>query len=250
MTWASMARIGAWRLALIASAWACALCIAGRSAAEHAPPPPIVLEATPAPELPSAEFSRRPFELTPELTLGLPSCADGNTDNQRCAGLAAGLGGGGTLLWRPTPYFAFGGTFNALRFGFHPALGSELSESRASGHFVGVLGRVYLLERGLLEPYLELGLGTGGIDTRESEAGEAYDEFTSGIALRAGGGLEFYLGHHVRLGPAFDWTTFNVSYVRRCGANRCVDLDQGKYGHGTGFESFAIRLSILLGPGL
>jgi len=244
----SMARIGVRRLALVCAAFA--LSFAGPAAAEHAPPPAIVLEAPPAPELPSAEYSRRPFELTPELVLGLPSCADGTTENQRCAGLAGGLGVGGTLLWRPTPYFAFGGTFNALRFGFHPGTGSGLSESRASGQFVGVLGRVYFFERGVLDPYLELGLGSGSVETRADEAGEAYDESTSGLAFRTGGGLEFYLGRHVRLGPAFDWTTFNVSRVRRCGGGRCVALDEGHYGHGTGFTSFAIRLSILLGPGL
>ncbi|MET0790043.1 MAG: hypothetical protein ABW061_00855, partial [Polyangiaceae bacterium] len=109
-----MARIGAGCLACSAFAFS------GHAHAEHPPPPAIVLAAPPAPELPAAEYSRGPFELSAELLVGLPSCADGNTDNERCAGVSAGLGGGGTLLWRPTPYFAFGGTFNALRFGFHP----------------------------------------------------------------------------------------------------------------------------------
>jgi opacity protein-like surface antigen len=245
-----MARIGAPRLAFACAAFGFALSFVRSAAAEHAPPPAIVLEAPPAPELPAAEYARRPFEITPELVLGLPSCAEGNTDNQRCAGIGAGLGAGGALLWRPTPYFAFGGTFNALSFGFHPGQSSALGETRASGHFVGVLGRVYFFERGVVEPYLELGLGSGRVETRANESGAAYDESTSGIAFRTGAGLEFYLDRHVRLGPAFDWTTFNVSQVRRCGAGRCVDLDENEYGHGTGFTSFAIRLSILLGPGL
>jgi hypothetical protein len=246
----SMARIDSQRLAFACAAFAFALSCGGSAAAEHAPPPPIVLGAPPAPELPAPEYSRRPFEITPELALGLPSCADGSTDNERCAGMAAGLGAGGTLLWRPTPYFGLGGTFSTLRFGFHPGQSSGLSESRASGHFVGVLGRLYFFERGVVEPYLELGLGSGSIETQASEAGQAYDERAAGIAFRTGGGLEFYLGRHVRLGPAFDWTTFNVGRVRRCGGGRCVDLDEGNYGHGTGFTSFALRLSILLGPGL
>jgi hypothetical protein len=245
-----MARIGALRLAFACSAFALSSSLAGAAAAEHAPPPPIVLEAPPAPELPTPDYSRRPFEIAPELVLGLPSCAEGSADNQRCAGIAAGLGAGGALLWRPNPYFALGGTFDALHFGFHPGQSSGLSGSGASGHFVGVLGRVYFFERGVVDPYFELGLGSGGVDTRADEAGALYDESTSGLAFRTGGGLEFYLGHHVRLGPAFDWTTFNVSRVRRCGGGRCVDLDEGSYGHGTGFTSFALRLSIVLGPGL
>lgn len=242
-----MARISGARLGGLA--FSAAFFFGRPAAAEHAPPPPIVLAPAPAPELPSAEYSRRPFELFAELALGLPSCADGNTDNQRCDGIAAGLGGGGALLWRPTPYFAFGGAINGLRFGFHPAPGSALSESGATGHFVGVLGRVYFFERGLLEPYLDLGIGSGSVETRSSEAGTAYEEGTSGIAFRTGGGLELYLGRHVRLGPAFTWTTFNAGHVRRCGGGRCVQLDENNYGHGTGFTSFAIRLSVVLGPG-
>ncbi len=170
MACASMTRIAA---VCLASSW---FAFSGRAAAEHAPPPPIVLAAPPPPELPAAEYSRRPFEFTAELALGLPSCADGSTDNRRCAGISAGLGGGGTLLWRPTAYFAFGGTLDVQRFAFDPGPGSELAPSRASGYFAGVLGRVYVFERGLVEPYLELGLGSGGVATRASEAGVAYDE--------------------------------------------------------------------------
>jgi hypothetical protein len=250
MTWPSMARIGASRLAVGIWAFALVLSFAPRALAQHAPPPPIVLAAPPAPELPSPEYSRRPVELSAELALGLPSCSVGNTDNRRCDGIAAGLGAGGTLLWRPTPYFAFGGTINTLRFGFQPAAGSALREGGASGHFVGVLGRVYFFERGLLEPYLDLGIGTGGVSTRASEPGAAYDEATSGVAFRTGGGIEFYLTRHIRLGPAFTWTTFRAGRVQRCGGGRCVELDENNYGHGTGFTSFAIRLSVALGPGL
>jgi len=242
MTWLSMARIATLCLAVCS--------FAARASAEHAPPPPIVLGAAPAPELPPAEYARRPFELVPELLLGFPSCADGNASNQRCDGIAAGPGLGATLLWRPTPYFAFGGTFDAMGFAFHPAQSEGLSQSSAKGHFVGLLGRVYFFDHGLVEPYLELGLGSGGVDTSAREVNVEYDESSSGLAVRAGGAIEFYLGRHVRLGPAFDWTTLNVQHVRRCGGSRCVELDEAGYGHGTGFTSVSLRLSILLGPGL
>ena len=228
-------------LASFMVAFACA----ARAAAEHAPPPPIVLDAAPSPELPPAEYPRRPFEFTPELAIGLPSCADGSLNNEVCGGISAGLAGGGSVLWRPTPYFAVGGAFNALRFGFHPSQGSALTGTRASGEFVGVLGRVYFFERGAFDPYLELGLGSAGVTAHSREA----EESTSGVAARSGGGLEFYLSRHVRLGPAFDWTTFNVKHVQRCASGRCVDLDESSYGHGTGFSSFALRLSIVLGAG-
>ena len=208
-----------------------------------------MLGPAPAPELPAAEYARRPFELVPELLLGFPSCSEGSVDNQRCDGIGAGAGLGATLLWRPSPYFAFGGNLDVTGFSFHPG-GSQLRNSSASGYFAGLLGRVYFFDHGLVEPYLELGLGTAGSSTTASESGVAYDESSTGLAVRAGGAIEFYLGRHVRLGPAFDWTRSNVSRVQRCGGSRCVDLDAASYGHGAGFSSVSLRLSILLGAGL
>ena len=239
----SMARIVALCLAL---AWASFSTLAH---AEHAPPPPIVLDAPPPPELPALEYARRPFELSAELLLGLPDCAVGSVYNQRSESIALGPGFGATALWRPSPYFAVGGTVNELSFGFRPAQGSGLAEGSAAGHFWGLLSRVYFFDHGLFEPYLELGVGSAGITTRAQELDAEYQENSAGLAFRVGGGLEFYLGRHVRLGPAFDWTRYNVQQMRRCGLGRCADLDQASYGHGIGFSSVSLRLSVLLGPG-
>src|SRR6185369_6428489 len=110
MTGRSMARIVARCLAQApALAFALACCSVSKIAqAEHAPPPPIVLEPPPAPELPAPEYARRPYELTAELLFGLPNCAIGSGYNQRCDSVAAGPGVGATALYRPSPYFAFG----------------------------------------------------------------------------------------------------------------------------------------------
>jgi hypothetical protein len=54
----------------------------------------------------------------------------------------------------------------------------------------------------------------------------------------------------LRLGAAYDWTRFNVRHVRRCGQARCVDLDDAAYGHGAGFSSVSLRVSVTIGPGL
>jgi hypothetical protein len=242
-----MARIVARCLAL-----ALALACSGFSViaqAEHAPPPPIVLGAPPAPELPPPEYARRPFELTAEVLLGLPSCVAGSSDNQRSDSIAAGPGFGATALWRPSPYFALGGTVSALSFGFRPTQTTTLTQGSADGYFWGLLGRVYFFDHGLVEPYLELGMGSGGVGTRAQESDARYQENSAGLAFRVGGALEFYLGRHLRLGPAFDWTRFDVKQLRRCGQARCVDLDQASYGHGIGFSSVSVRLSVLLGPG-
>jgi hypothetical protein len=244
MTLPSMARIVAGCLALASSG----VCTGAR--AQHAPPPPIVLEAPPAPELPAPEFARRPFELSAELLLSLPSCALGSSYNQRCDGIVAGPGFAATALWRPSPYFALGGTLDARRFGFRPTEGSGLAQASAEGYFWGLLGRVYFFDHGQLEPYLELGLGRGGVATRAQESAAEYQENSAGLAFRVGGALELLLSRHVRLGPAFAWTRFDVQHLRRCEQARCVELDRASYGHGTGFSSVSLRLSVLLGPGL
>jgi hypothetical protein len=127
-----------------------------------------------------------------------------------------------------------------------------LKDSSASGLFYGLLGRVYFTDHGAVEPYLELGLGGGADRTRAREADDvAYSETAFGGAVRVGGAVEFYLGRHVRLGPALAWTRFRVQHVERCDPSEaCVDLDQSEYGHGVGFTTLSARLTILLGPGL
>lgn len=209
-----------------------------------------MLGPAPAPELPPLEYARRPFELTTELLLGLPSCAGGQPKTPPCDGISAGTGIGASALWRPSPYFAFGATFDTLGFAFHPAPASGLRETRANGRFFGLLGRVYFFDHGQIEPYLELGLGSGEVGTSAHQADTSYEDSASGVTLRTGGALEFYLGRQVRLGPAFDWTHLAGPRVRRCAGSSCIDLNETSDGHGTGFSNVSLRLSILLGPGL
>ncbi|HEY0467105.1 MAG TPA: hypothetical protein VGC79_23050 [Polyangiaceae bacterium] len=247
-----MARIVARCLAFALGLVSGGLSVSSVAHAEHAPPPPIVLDAPPPPELPAPEFARRPYELTAELLLGLPNCAVGSTDNQRCDSVAAGPGFAASALFRPSAYFAVGGTLSALDFGFRPAQGSGLAQGSANGYFAGLLARVYFFDHGQVEPYLELGMGSAGLATSAQETATAaeYRENSAGLAFRVGGAIEFYLSRHVRLGPAYDWTRFSVRQVRRCGQARCLDLDDANYGHGSGFSSVSLRLSVLIGPGL
>jgi opacity protein-like surface antigen len=219
---------------------------------EHAPPPPIPLDAAPAPELAPLEYARRPVELAPEFALGFPSCSDGTEDDSRCDGLGAGLGLGLTALWRAYPYFAFGGTVSGLDFGFHPSARTGLRDTSASGLFYGLLGRVYFSDHGAFEPYLELGLGGGAGRTNARELDDArYTDTSFGGAVRVGLGFEFFLSRHLRIGPAFTWTRFHVSQLSRCAPNEaCVALDQDANGHSVGFSTLSARLSILLGEEL
>ncbi|HEX3773124.1 MAG TPA: hypothetical protein VHV51_01605 [Polyangiaceae bacterium] len=218
----------------------------------HAPPPAIALDGAPAPELAPLEYARRPLEIAPEFALAFPSCSDGSADDSRCDGLGAGLGFGLTALWRASPYFAFGSTVSGLDFRFRPSAQSGLRDTSAGGIFYGLLGRVYFSDHGAVEPYLEAALGGGAARTNARELDETrYTDTSFGAALRLGFGLEFFLGRHLRLGPAFTWTRFHVSELARCAPNEaCVELDQTANGHAVGFSTLSARLSILIGPGL
>ena len=225
---------------------------AWQDSAPHAPPPAIVLRTPPPPELAPPEYARRPVELTSEFLLGYPNCSDGSTNDARCAGLGPGAGFGASALWRVSPYFAFGGTLDVLGFAFNPPDRTRLRSGSAGGLFYGVLGRVYFADHGLVDPYLELGLGGGADRTSARETGDVkYSETAVGAAVRIGGAVEFYLSRHLRVGPAFDWTRFRVSHVTRCDpAEACVDLDGSENGHGVGFTTLSARLTISLGPEL
>ncbi|HEY4158824.1 MAG TPA: hypothetical protein VGM29_12030 [Polyangiaceae bacterium] len=215
-------------------------------------PPPSVLGAPPPPELEPPAYSRRAVELLPELMLGFPECHDGSFSNPRCDDLGGGLGLGVGGLWRVSPYFAFGGTLDALAFRFRPPAQAALSNTRAAGFFAGILGRVYFMDSGALDPYVELALGGGAIGTNAVEANnQQYQESSAGGSVRVGGGLEFFLSSRLRLGPALDLTRFSAKHVRRCDAqNQCVDLDPNLYAHGVGFFTLSCRLTILVGPKL
>ena len=212
-----------------------------------------MLRPPPAPELPPPEYTRRPLELTPELLLAFPNCAGGSVNHARCDGLGAGAGFGGSALWHVLPYFAFGGTLNALRFGFNPPGSAHMQDGRASGLFYGLVGRVYFSDHGPVEPYLELGLGSGiATRTQAREAdGVSYTETAGGGAVRIGGAVELYVSRQLRLGPALAWTRFRIGRPQRCDpAQSCAELDPQQNGHGIGFLTFSARLTILLGPGL
>src|SRR5262249_52980001 len=122
----------------------------------------------------------------------------------------------------------------------------------AAGTFYGLLGRVYFSDHGSVEPYFELGLGGGENQSRAREADDVtYTETAAGYAARVGGGIEFYLSRHLRLGPAVAWTRFRVPHVERCDAARvCSDLSADGYGHDVGFTTLSVRLTLAIGPGL
>jgi hypothetical protein len=117
-----------------------------------------------------------------------------------CPSLERGHFFGLEALYRPSPYFAFGGGLLVTEFG-----GSHGRAARALE--LGATARVYLLESGRVEPYLELWLGGGTQSTRPSpEPKLEHDSATAGA--RVGGGVDFYVLEHVRVGPSLGAAQF------------------------------------------
>jgi hypothetical protein len=222
---------------------------------EPAPPPPPVPTASKIPELPPppiathAQHSRHSVELIPELGIGIPECSDGDLNNARCNGMKGGIGIGFEALWRVSPYFAFGADLMLHGFTFEPKRELGLKDASAGAVFLGLVARGYFLSTGPLDPYAELALGVGALGTQAKEAdGNTYSETAAGPGGRLAVGIDFYLGRHLRLGPALGYGHFFVDKVRRCDDDRdCSDLSSSKFGHLNGFWTISGRLSILLG---
>lgn len=168
------------------------LAIALFSALARAAPAPL-RDPEPAPLPRAPERLRRPVELAPKLSVIEPLCGRGDTAGP-CA-LGAVAGGELAALYRPTAYFAFGGG------AFY---GRGLGSARGvSGEALGLalVGRVYLLEDGALDPYLEAlaGVSSERVAHRE-RPGFTEVATATGSYGRAGGGLDWFAMPTLKLG--------------------------------------------------
>lgn len=210
------------------------------------PPPPV-----PPPGVGAPAFARRTVELIPSLGLALPNCRAGSQTDDRCDGVSAGGIAGFTGLWRVTPYFAWGGGFELSAFGYDPPEELELTDASAGAVWLGLIGRVYFVEEGSLDPYIQLGVGVGALGTRARDSARVtWEETGAGPAAAIGGGLDFYLSRSLRLGPSLTYTRVFVDKIRRCrasGDGDCVDVSKDENGHLNSYFALTARLSILLG---
>lgn len=253
--------------------WLCASSLFARAGSAQggpeppSPPPPAPAAAQgPAPALPPPglpppapppappEIVRRPVELVPQLGIALPGCSSTSVPDDRCEGVQAGPTFGFAAFWRVSPYFAWGGGFDVAGFRYEPPESAGLSETQAGGAWIGLLGRVYLLTEGSLDPYLQLGLGGGALGTSGREpTGDTYEETGAGPALQLGGGIDFILSRRLKLGPALTYTRVLVDKIRRCragGDGDCTDIATDDADHLNAFLSITGRITIMIGDEL
>lgn len=211
--------------------------------------------ASPLAEKPRAlerapDFSRRVLELGADVGAALPSCGGRVDQGAPCGALAPGLFLGLSALWRPGPYFAFGGAFHLADFGGK----ADTAPERASGRLyeASVGARVYMLESGRIEPYLELWLGAGAQRTAALPLGQPHFEQRSfGVGGRIGGGVDFYLGEQVRLGPSLSALRSFATSNQLCSSGaRCTALDVDRHGQLLGAYVLALRLTLGFGSRL
>jgi hypothetical protein len=214
-----------------------------RPAAALDPPPLRDPEPLASPRAP--EHLRAPVELVPKAVTLLPTCRFG-PDVDRCQALGPAFGLEAAVLYRPTPYFAFGGTLGYARARSSLA-GGRLSGSRFE---LSVVGRVYLLEAGELDPYLEGFVGwTSERTTLAWPSGVEDVDKAFGPFGRAGGGVDWFVSSGVKLGVLAGFSEFLLARRERCRAGVCTTGDAPS-STPSGVVTLGLSLSVLVGEAL
>jgi hypothetical protein len=150
--------------------------------------PPLLRDDEPLPLAREPELARRPVELSPAVTTSLTLCRGGSA-RDACRAFGPAFGGELGALYRPSPYFAFGGSFGYTRANAR-VRGRELTRETTA---LAMVARVYLLEAGAVDPYLEGQVGWAAVPF-----------------ARAGGGVDLFLGHNVKIGVLAGYSEFGL----------------------------------------
>jgi hypothetical protein len=207
------------------------------------PPLAAPLERAPAPLSDAPDHARRSYELDSELGIGVPHCP--TSDGAGCPSFTAGTEIGLTLLLRPTPYFAFGA--NARRFAFGLGGSTSFGEAHGSALFLGLAGRVYFLDAGFVDPYLELDLGGGSLSLEVNGTARVEERVPFAFAARSAAGVDFMLTSWLRLGSFLALTRFLPTSVAHCEALGCSARSTGSAWLALGATSLGVRLTFASG---
>jgi hypothetical protein len=223
-----------------------AIATVARGEIGHVPPPRPEIDAGPPPLLRAPEHARRPFAFAPELSLALPLC-EGGPGAEPCAALGPALGGSLSGLYRIYPYFAFGARASYFRSsgsaGGESALGGEVIDGAAAG-------RVYFYESGAFDPYLELDLGYGSLDTSFVDAGGKRHQLSAfGPTARVSGGLDFVVSESLEVGGSFAFSHLVLASGQRCETTQC-DNGSTPYGAAVGALALSLHATLTLGEPL
>lgn len=228
------------RLAALAAAW----CLASPRAALAQPigaiapslwPAPLPDDRTQSADVADPELARRPAELIasagPMLFDCLPLVALCEPRDAMVR-LSAGA------LWRAAPSFAWGGALSIARAD-DADFGTTI--------LAALTARLYLSDRGAVDPYLELSLGAGRF-SRRVESGKTLR--AHGMAVEAGGGVDFYLARRLRFGPALRYGQFILGPSTTCNDGSCSDGAVASIDPKRGFATLLVNVTVLAGQAL
>jgi len=198
----------------------------------------------PAPLARFRERPRRPMELSAALAIFLPNCGSGSIDDRDCLTVDAGSGVDGALLYRNSPFFAFG--LEAALSGFGGTGHGFTSGAGGAARFLGVAGRVYFADQGPWDPYVTMTLGAGTLNLKRADTERVA---TTGFGARVGGGVDYLFDSHWRVGPSVSFSRWLAYGQERCEKNVCHD-EAAAYGHLLGFATLGLRLTASFGDAL
>jgi hypothetical protein len=157
-----------------------------------------------------------------------------------CSAAGAGAAFGAGALYRLTPYVALGVGLSFASFQLDGAL-ARSAYSRTN--WIGVLIRGYFAEHGVLDPYVEVGVGRGG-----AESGDADLRMTSaGPSTMTGAGIDFWVLPYLRIGPALSYRWTWLSNVDICAAGRCETASVADRGAVGSYASLSFVATLALG---
>lgn len=76
-------------------------------------------------------------------------------------------------------------------------------KAEIASFFLAAFGRWYWFDKGIVDPYLQLGLGVGGISGTVSNMTDSYTYAATGVVPHLALGVDFHVHRAVRIGPQF-----------------------------------------------
>jgi hypothetical protein len=209
-----------------------------------APPPPLP-DLPPQPTREGDEYPRRAWEGFPSGGVGAPFCRGNAAGLAHCGDATAGATLGAGLLYRVSPYIALGLDTSFARFASRAGTPGAAAYSHAS--WIGLLVRGYFLDHGMLDPYVETGIGQGATTSGHLEAGADVRTESLAPSVMAGAGVDFWLAPYLRVGPAISYRIAWLSNVRGCYAAMCTTYGVEDRGTVGSYATFSVRATIALG---
>jgi hypothetical protein len=240
----------------IASWVICLLLGAGSARAGDSPPPAprfAFLDTLPPPlkELPreptreADEYPRRAWEGFPSGGIGTPFCRGSAFGLGHCGDANSGPTMGAGLLYRVSPYVAIGLDASFARFASRDSTTGAAAYSHAS--WVGLLVRGYFLDHGMLDPYVETGVGQGSASAGYVDGATEVRTESAAPSVMAGAGVDFWLAPYLRVGPALNYRLAWITDVRGCYASTCTTYGVDERGTVGSYATLSVRATFALG---